>query len=113
MSQTIEDIIVDEDDYPEEEVVAEAEQGDPRPGKMATTSTFMGAEPTVVDEIEDLGAVEIIESEDETYEVRVIDDVGPVYYGQTLIDLKQGHRYRVPGNIYRYLREKDMLWEQR
>ena len=41
-------------------------------------------------------------------------DVGPVYYGGTErpIELKKNRRYRVPTDIYRYLRERDLLVDQ-
>lgn len=117
MAQTATDEIqiMDEDDYPmEEEVVLdEVDEADPRPGKMSTTANFMGGDEEVVDEIEDLGEVEVLDPETQTYEVRVIDDVGPVYYGPQLIELKKGHRYRVPQHIFRYLQDRDLLWEQR
>ena len=66
-----------------------------------------------VDQIVDLG-VEILDPEATTHIVRVHTDVGPVYYGgpERPIELKKNRRYRVPSDIYRYLRERGLLVDQ-
>ena len=66
-----------------------------------------------VDAIVDLG-VEVLDPEATTHIVRVHTDVGPVYYGSTEnpVELKKNRRYRVPSNIYRYLRERNLLVDQ-
>lgn len=78
---------------------------------LTTTQSLMAQpEPTIVNEVADHG-VQLVGGE-RTYKVRVVIDVGPVFYGDDLIELKKGRLYAVPEHIHRYLREKDLLWEQ-
>jgi hypothetical protein len=99
---------VDEDDY---SGVTDADDVAHEEPPMTTTKNFMGTEAAIVDEVEDLGIVVVDPSEDD-YVVRVIEDIGPVYYGSELVEMKKGHRYRVPPHIYEYLKDRDLLWEQ-
>ncbi len=66
-----------------------------------------------IDQIVDLG-VEELDPAAVTHIVRVHTDIGPVFYGSTErpIELKKNRRYRVPTNIYRYLRERGLLVDQ-
>lgn len=102
------DFTVDEDDYAEDEVV-EATVEDA--SETTSTKNFMLEDAVVVDEIQDLGVV-VVDPEQDDYIVRVIVDVGPVFYGPERIEMKRGHRYRVPPHIYQYLQKRDLLWEQ-
>lgn len=106
------DIVMDEDDYSEEVTSQIGDMPEAEPGsKTTSTANFMGEEAEIVDEIEDLGLV-VVDPEADGYVVRVIADIGPVYYGQELVEMKKGHKYRVPPHIYKYLADKDLLWEQ-
>lgn len=106
------DNIMDEDDYSTEVEGAIGDMPTAEPGsKTTSTANFMGEEPEIVDEIQDLGVIEPSEAA-ESFIVRVVKDIGPVYYGSELIDLKKGHRYKVPPHINRYLSDRDLLWEQ-
>lgn len=69
--------------------------------------------PETVDQIVDLG-VEVLDPEATTHIVRVHTDVGPVFYGgpERPIELKKNRRYRVPADVYRYLRERGLLVDQ-
>ena len=79
---------------------------------MATTDSFFDDRPATVNEIVDLGVVEI-DQESETVIVRPIMDIGPVYYGRDrLIEMKKGRQYRVPQDIARYVRERKLDWNQ-
>jgi hypothetical protein len=99
------DFTVDEDDYADAEVVEDTLN------ETTSTSNFMSEDAVVVDEIQDLGVV-VVDPEQSDYIVRVVVDVGPVFYGQERIEMKRGHRYRVPPHIYQYLQRRDLLWEQ-
>jgi hypothetical protein len=101
------DFTVDEDDYTEDEVV----EATIVESETTSTKNFMSEDAVVVDEIQDLGVV-VVDPEQADYIVRVIVDVGPVFYGQERIEMKRGHRYRVPPHIYDYLQRRDLLWEQ-
>lgn len=109
-------IVMDEDDYGSDDLI-EAAVGDmpqAEPGSKTTgTKNFMGEDPgaEIVDTIEDLGVV-VVDPEADGYIVRVSADVGPIYYGKEEIELKKNRRYRVPPHIYKYLADKDLLWEQ-
>lgn len=108
VTEVEDEIIMDEDDYGDD---VEIVMPGPWPeSKTTDTKNFMGEEPVIVDEIEDLGVV-VVDPEADNYIVRVIADVGPVYYGSEQIEMKRGHRYRVPPHIYQYLKSRDMLWE--
>jgi hypothetical protein len=108
----VEDNIMDEDDYSSEVNHAIGEMPEAEAGsKTTSTANFMGAEPELVDEIEDLGVI-TPEAESDSYIVRVVEDIGPIYHGSELVDLKKGHKYRVPPHIHRYLSDRDLLWEQ-
>lgn len=112
VEEVVEDNVMDEDDYTAEIVSQLGEMPQAEAGsKTTSTANFMGAEPEIVDEIEDLGLV-VIDPEADGYTVRVVDDIGPVFYGAERIEMKRGHRYRVPPHIYRYLKDRDLLWEQ-
>ena len=110
----VEDIVMDEDDYSDEveieHTIGDMPEANPE-SKTTSTANFMGGEPEIVDEIEDLGVV-VIDPEADGYIVRVIADIGPVFYGQEQIEMKRGHRYRVPPHIHAYLKKRDLLWEQ-
>lgn len=106
------DTVMDEDDYTDEIEHAISGMPEAEPGsKTTSTANFMGEEPEIVDEIEDLGVV-VVDPDAEGYIVRVTQDVGPVFYGAERIELKKGHRYRVPPHIHQYLSKRDLLWEQ-
>lgn len=112
VAEVVEDNIMDEDDYSNEVAAKVGEMPEAEAGsKTTSTSNFMGEEPVIVDEIEDLGLV-VLDPEVDEHIVRVVDDVGPVFYGSERVELKRGHKYRVPPHIYRYLKDKDLLWEQ-
>jgi hypothetical protein len=88
-----------------------------RSEELTTTESFhrhhnlQGTE--TVDQIVDLG-VEVLDPDALTHIVRVHSDIGPVYYGgpERVIELKKNRRYRVPADIYRYLRERGLLVDQ-
>jgi hypothetical protein len=102
----------DEDDYADEVENAIGDMPQAEPGsKTTSTANFMNDNPEIVDEIEDLGIV-VVDPEADGYIVRVVSDIGPVYYGDELIELKKGRKYRVPPHIYAYLSKRDLLWEQ-
>jgi hypothetical protein len=110
--EEIMDNVLDEDDYTDEVEGVIGDMPTAEPGsKTTSTANFMGEEPEIVDEIEDLGLV-VVDPEADGYIVRVVADIGPVYYGRELIELKKGRKYRVPPHIHQYLADKDMLWEQ-
>jgi uncharacterized protein YwlG (UPF0340 family) len=112
VEQVMDDFVMDEDDYSEEVTAQVGDMPQAEAGsKTTSTANFMGDEPVIVDEIEDLGIV-VVDPEADGYIVRVIADVGPVFYGAEKIELKRGHKYRVPPHIHRYLQERDLLWEQ-
>lgn len=84
--------------------------------ELTTTASFHGHQlrnVETVDQIVDLG-VEILDPDAETHIVRVHTDVGPVFYGgpERPIELKKNRRYRVPADIYRYLRQRGLLIDQ-
>lgn len=97
------DVIIDDSGVEE----IDDEYGEFDGGELTTTANFTGS-PEVVDEIVELPLV-IADEKTKTFEVRVVDDVGPVYYGQRLIELKKGRRYRVDHAIYDYLRVRNLL----
>ena len=102
----------DEDDYADEVENAIGDMPQAEPGSQTTsTANFMNDNPAIVDEIEDLGIV-VVDPEADGYIVRVVSDIGPVYYGDELIELKKGRKYRVPPHIHAYLAKRDLLWEQ-
>lgn len=113
VEEVVEDFIVDEDDYSSEFAAAVDDEAPEEvdTSSLTSTSNFMNAQPEIVDEIVDLGVV-VKEPEASSYVVRVIEDVGPVYYGPELVELKRGRRYRVPAHIHRYLSDRSLLWEQ-
>ncbi len=85
--------------------------------ELTTTASFHRhhnlSQAETVDQIVDLG-VEVLDPEATTHIVRVHTDVGPVYYGGTErpIELKRNRRYRVPADVFRYLRERGLLVDQ-
>jgi hypothetical protein len=95
------------DDIVDESEVTEA--ADASAPSMSMTSNFLEDAPITVDGVEDLGVEEI--TEDQKAIVRVTDDIGPIYYGNELIEMKKGRRYRVPVHIRKYLEDRDLLWE--
>ena len=98
---------MDADDLDEDEVdFSELDQ----PQQMTTTQNFMGTAPVIVNEVQDSG-IRIVEGV-KVRRVRTIEDIGPVFYGDDLIELKKGRLYEVPEHIYDYLRTRDKLWEQ-
>lgn len=106
------DNVIDEDDYTDEITSQIGDMPEAEPGsKTTSTANFMGEEAEIVDEIEDLGLV-VVDPEADGYIVRVVADIGPVYYGKEEIEMKKGHKYRVPPHIYQYLADRDLLWEQ-
>ena len=109
VEEITEDFTVDEDDYADD---VEVVDGEVLPESVTTdTRNFMSEDAVVVDEIQDLGVI-VVDPDQEDYIVRVIVDIGPVFYGSEQIEMKRGHRYRVPPHIYQYLQKRDLLWDQ-
>lgn len=81
-----------------------------QPQQMTTTQNFMGSAPVIVNEVQDSG-IRVVQGV-KVRRVRTIEDIGPVFYGDDLIELKKGRLYEVPEHIYEYLRTRDKLWEQ-
>lgn len=99
-------IIPDDDDLDPDDIGFSELEG----GPMTTTQNFMGGAPVIVNEVQDTG-IRIVEGT-KVMRVRVIEDIGPVFYGDDIIELKKGRLYEVPEHIHEYLRTRDKLWEQ-
>lgn len=79
-------------------------------GEMTTTDNFMGGGmPTIIDEVHEMPTV-VQDAAPKKRVVVVGEDVGPVYYGADLIELKKGVKYRVPEHVFRYLNERNLIW---
>lgn len=108
--------IVEEVEEVAEEAGQEAQMNVPpvvteAPGTMTTTNNFMNGSGNAsgIEEVE----VEIIDNGPRMRQVRVIDDIGPVYIGagrhRKIVEMKQGTLYSVPEDIYSYLQYRRVL----
>lgn len=79
----------------------------PTPDQLATTQSFFGGVPANAG-IEDLG-VQTVEPDAETFQVAVTEDIGPVFYGASIIEMKKGHLYNVQTPVYEYLWSRGKL----
>lgn len=79
------------------------------PEAMTTTANFMGraAAPEIVDQIVEVAPAVTDNRGKRT--VRPTEDIGPVFYGEQLIEMKAGHRYSVPHHIHHYLVSRGLL----
>ena len=93
-----------EREYDLNEVVEVAPEED----ETTTTRNFMGQPAVVVDEVVDTG----VRAGERAYRVRTWTDVGPIFYGTELVEMKAGVAYDVPHRIYEYLQIRGLLWEQ-
>lgn len=109
----IEDIGVEEVEQPEQAPdpsgVRYVEVGDVTP--VTLTDNFLsGHAPHDGGGVIDLGPT-IVEPEQETYQIRVIQDIEPVFLGPgtQLPPLYKGHTYTVPKRVYDYLAPKGLI----
>jgi hypothetical protein len=78
---------------------------------VADPTEYLSARHEVVDGVQDLGP-DVETRNGGLVIVRVVEDIGPVYYGKNIIEMKRGRRYQVTQDIYDWLLSKKAVLGQ-